>query len=69
VLICTSVITVPKDYSKVINEHCGTKLQREISAVDVSLTTANVIPNCIRDGNPHIKVALGKTFVCKFHPY
>ncbi|XP_021931037.1 acylglycerol kinase, mitochondrial, partial [Zootermopsis nevadensis] len=49
---------VSKDYSKVINEHCGTKLQKEISAVDLSLTTANVSPNCFRDGDPHIKVEL-----------
>lgn len=43
-----------------INEHCGTKLQKEIATVDLSVTTANVSPNCIRDGDPHIRVALGK---------
>lgn len=68
-LICISFLTVSKDYSKVINEHCGTKLQKEISAVDLSLTTANVSPNCFRDGDPHIKVELGKDFMYKFHPY
>lgn len=50
---------VSKDYSKVINEHCGSKLEQDFSTVDVSLTTANVCPNCIRDGDPHIRVAVG----------
>jgi hypothetical protein len=45
----------------VINEQCGTKLEKDILTVDLSLTTANVSPNCIRDGDPHIKVAIGET--------
>jgi hypothetical protein len=56
-------LAVSKDYSKVINEHCGTKLQKKISTVDLSLTTANVSPNCTSDGVPHIRVALGKDFI------
>jgi hypothetical protein len=55
--------TGAKDYSKVINEHCGTKLEKEIMTVDLSLTTANVSPNCIRDGDPHIEVAIGEDFI------
>ncbi|XP_069704087.1 acylglycerol kinase, mitochondrial [Periplaneta americana] len=48
-----------KDYSNVINEQCGTNLQKEISTVDLNVTTANTSPKCIRDGDPHIQVALG----------
>jgi len=55
------LLTVAEDYSKVINEQCGTKLEKEILTVDLSLTTANISPNCIRDGDPHIKVAIGET--------
>lgn len=44
-----------------INEQCGTKLEKEILTVDLTLTTANISPNCIRDGDPHIKVAIGET--------
>jgi hypothetical protein len=47
----------------VINEHCGTKLEKEILTVDLSLTTANVSPNDIRDEDPHIRVAIGEVFV------
>ncbi|GFG29208.1 hypothetical protein Cfor_09728 [Coptotermes formosanus] len=54
---------VAEDYSKVVNEHCGTKLEKDILTVDLSLTTANVSPNCIRDGDPHIKVAIGPSSV------
>lgn len=54
-----------------INEQCGTKLEKEILTVDLSLTTANISPNCIRDGDPHIKVAIGETlyhiFVSTLH--
>jgi acylglycerol kinase len=52
-----------EDYSKVINEQCGTKLEKEILTVDLSLTTANISPNCIRDGDPHIEVAIGPSSV------
>jgi hypothetical protein len=45
----------------VINEQCGTKLEKDILTVDLSLTTANISPNCIGDGDPHIKVAIGET--------
>jgi len=55
------LLTVAEDYSKVINEQCGTRLEKEILTVDLSLTTANISPNCIRDGEPHIKVAIGET--------
>jgi hypothetical protein len=65
------LLTVAEDYSKVINEQCGTKLEKEILTVDLSLTTANISPNCIRDGDPHIKVAIGETlyhiFVSTLH--
>lgn len=50
-----------------INEQCGTKLEKEILTVDLSLTTANISPNCIRDGDPHIKVAIGETLYHVFN--
>jgi hypothetical protein len=53
-------LTVSKDYSKVINEDCGTKLEQDFSTVDMSLTTANVCPNCNRDGDSDIKIAIGR---------
>jgi hypothetical protein len=55
------LLTVAEDYSKVINEQCGTKLEKEILTVDLSLTTTISSPNCITDGDPHIKVAIGET--------
>ncbi|PSN42053.1 Acylglycerol kinase [Blattella germanica] len=52
--------TAEKDYSKIINERCGEKFQKDISTVDLSITTANTCPNCTQEGDPHVEIGVGK---------
>ncbi|XP_067010132.2 acylglycerol kinase, mitochondrial [Anabrus simplex] len=54
------------DYTKVVNDSCGDIHEEEISCVDLSLNTANVQPNCRKEGVPHIEICMGPPTVGYF---